>query len=611
MRWHLGVAGAVVLFASTLATWPGLGYDVARWPAVAIGTALLLAEGALLAYKRRDDLRPEGAWMWAGGALLVAHGLSFFAAVNAEAAYATLIPVAAGAAAFWAFARGWVPGRTHATMLAVTAGVALVVAVIGIGQWGSPLTGTPPGPPGVAVSTLGNPNYTGAFGAIVACVCIGGATLRTATAVRAVCLFGAVLSSVLVAVSQSRGGLVALAIGVVVAGILLSMRRDWKLLAVCVLVLAGAAVANPARIPKIFERDASAKVRIGLWKGSLKLARAHPVIGCGAGNFQYQFPPHRDAEEFTITNPSGDEVREAREPHSTWFLVFTETGPVGFAALLALVVLAGIVILRGIRLADASTAALLVASGGGLAAWSVAGVFNTLHEFAPFDILAGALLGVVAHTEARSSPTRFPNFAARGAGVLGAAFLFISSLQHAVAERRYAEAREDARALPGVLALQPGHWQTREHLAAYLRSLREHRQAVIEYERVLEVHPWNLNALNNAGVCSFLLGDTARGGRFLLRAIETQPNDWRPHYNLGVMTDDRALLLKAQELGASSDRVFLSLFEAALRANDADEAVKYLKSARAGGVQVFRTVAARHPDLVRDPRFADYLTEEK
>ncbi len=134
---------------------------------------------------------------------------------------------------------------------------------------------------------------------------------------------------------------------------------------------------------------------------------------------------------------------------------------------------------------------------------------------------------------------------------------------------------------------------------------------VLEYELVLQVHPWNLNALNNAGICCFLLGDSARGGRFLLRAIETQPSDWRAHYNLGVMTDDHALLLKARDLGAPAERVLLSLFEAALRANDADGAVQCLKHARTAGVQVSRTVAARHPDLVRDPRFAEYLTEEK
>jgi len=588
---HLAAAGLILLLASPLVTWPGSGYDTPRLPVVALGAAALMAAGAWRSLRGEPDPRPGRAWAVLAGLFLAAHALSLLAAINAQAAVAALLPVAAGLALFWALARGWVP-REHAP--AGVAVLAIAFAAVGLGQWAWSVP---------AVSTIGNTNYSGGFAAILACFCAGAAVRAGPGRLRLLCGAAAALAAALVAASDSRAGMVGLGAGVI--AIALSARGRVALV-VCALALAASAAALAAH--RRSPLNDTSRVRIGLWKGAAGLAAAHPVVGCGAGNFRYAIPPHRDDAEFELSNRmQGERGVEAREPHSTPLLVLSEKGPLGLAAFLGLL---GLGLWRAFTLR-------LAAPLGGLAAFAAAGLFNSLHEFSPFDLVAGAMLGLAAAEEPEKRGPWRPEAGLRGAGALAAVALLVLSSLDLVAERRFVAAMETAPTaqerligLQRVLAIREGHWEARYQVGYVLMAARRGADAAREFERVLRAHPNSLNALNSLGVCRAEAGDAAGAVEALRRAESLQPNYWMTLYNLGIITQDRERILRASQINPRHGKSYYFLGSMAL-ATSRREAAEWFRKAKASGVNVAAELRAAHPELERDPLFDEWFREEK
>ncbi|MBI2932048.1 MAG: O-antigen ligase family protein [Planctomycetes bacterium] len=562
----LPILGSLVLAVSPLVTWWGFGYDALRLPLVALGTAMLLAGGIV---GRKVGVWPSLPWILAAGAYLGAHGLSAVLARNGGEALPALLPVTAGVAVFWAVARGRVP---QAPLVPFIAGMAALFATLGLGQR---LGGLP------AVSTLGNTNYAGALSAILTCFCVGGVLSEGSRRLRLFCAASALLGAAHVAVSQSRGAMVGLAVGLVAVG-LWGLRHGprWAV-AACALPAVLAAALNLPRVRQIVDpRDETARVRFGLWKGTLRLARDHPVAGCGTGNFRFEFPPYRDAEEFEISSRSTPEAFiEAREPHSTPLLVLAETGPVGLAGYVGLVVLGVMGALRSSRLA---------APLGGLAAFAAAGLFNSLHQFSPFDVLSGALLGWVAAADARERPGGRASAWMCAAGTIVALIWGWKAVGAAAAERHFwsamAQARDVERRVLGLqaaLRARPDHWQARTELGVVYMHAGDFAGAARELRGALERHPNNVNILTLLAHCAYENKEPPENVERLFReALSLQPNYWRTHYNLGKMA------------------VFEGRYE---------EAVEWFRGARACGADVGRRLRQTNPELEHDPRFREFF----
>lgn len=202
--------------------------------------------------------------------------------------------------------------------------------------------------------------------------------------------------------TESRGGLVALAV-VMVASLVLAGRWRPKVLVVA-LIVAGlgvtyySLVATPESLSRITGFFAGGGTgRTDLWTIATQVIGDHPVLGVAAGNFQVVEPTYAygtlniTSVEFVVDTP--------KVVHNTYLELWAELGFFGLAAFLVLVVGALVVGGRGLRLvvdsedrtSEALARGLLVGYVGILAAlvfisgqyekqfWLLLGLLSALH----------------------------------------------------------------------------------------------------------------------------------------------------------------------------------------------------------------------------------------
>ncbi len=553
-----------LLLLSPLFEGPGFGFDILRLP-------LTLALAALL------PLAVPGR---AGGALLAVlavQALSLAATSDLSAGLAVVLATAAGAAAYAAARRASLQDLPR--VLAGVAGVLLAVAAWQ--RW----KGLP------AASLLGNPNYAGAFAAMLFCALAG---LRHWP--------GAGAAAVLLALSGSRGGLVGAGAGALVLSLLLwreGRRREAVAASSILLVAASLGVAAaPSRFLSE-ERLDTASVRLGIWKGALRMGADRALLGAGAGGFQVAFPPYRSAVEARITtrdNAGG--YPEVEDAHSSWVQSFAEGGIPGALAWLAL---AAMSLLRAWR------------AGPGQAGWSgvvvaylAAGAFNTISAHAAHAVLFGIALGVLEGASERP----LPRPAAWSASVLLAAGALWSAgrIPDDLAYHAAPDAEDRAAALRAL-----GDWRARFRLGQELDRQRRYPEAADAYREVLRTRPFHAAALTNLGVAMLNAGEMAEGERWLLQAREFAPHYYMTHFNLGRLrrlqgriSEARSEFDRAAALNAGHGATHYGAGETCLAEGDVPGALPHLRRARETGFDVGAALRRDHPATSGDPRLAEF-----
>ena len=255
---------------------------------------------------------------------------------------------------------------------------------------------------------------------------------------------------------ESRGAYAALAIGV---GVLLAPR--WRLL----LVAAGIAVllASPYLT--------SGHDREHYWRVALHDARAHPVLGSGAGTFVNAWTRDRDIP------------MQTREAHSLYIETLAELGPIGLALVLAVLAIP-IAATRRPDLAAAVGAYAVAATVD--FDWELAGVTAPV-------ILLGAL--AVAGPQPRRAPRRVLVPAATLVAV-AAALAYTGNARLAAAQdaaRRgdFARARSEAHAASRWMPYSPDPWivigDVTHDPAAYRRAIELDPADWILWQRLADV----------------------------------------------------------------------------------------------------------------------------
>jgi tetratricopeptide (TPR) repeat protein len=187
------------------------------------------------------------------------------------------------------------------------------------------------------VSTLGNPNFAGAFFGITLPL---GAVLALTERDRRNVVFG-LLALIVIGwiVTRSEGGWAAGIAGLAVAGgIIFSQRVRWArmagiaaagLIAVAVIGVVVAAIASEGSdtLPDTAERRAE------WWQGAFKMGADAPIVGRGPGTFALEHSRYRTFEDvvqvsFDITD----------DPHSVPLAFFAGAGLLGLAGLVAAIV---------------------------------------------------------------------------------------------------------------------------------------------------------------------------------------------------------------------------------------------------------------------------------
>jgi tetratricopeptide (TPR) repeat protein len=345
------------------------------------------------------------------------------------------------------------------------------------------------------VSTLGNTNYAGVLAAVLAITGLAAAIFQRGW--RRVPGIGALVLGVLhVGATGSLAGRIGLGAGCAAFAALLVLRHGWKPVVAIPFVILVAALAPAAKRVSDVARgeDRTGNVRLGLWKGTAKLAAAHPILGCGTGNFRMEFTPYRDAAERKLSHEGrGLGYVEAEDPHNSYLAVLAESGPVALIAIGAMLALA---IAGGIRAAK-DPAGLAPAAAAGLIALAVSAMFNSLSSHLPFAVVAGILAGVTRPVAEPLEARRWSLAWAAAAVLLALAPLpwFAADLQYRAAMHT---SRPDERLVHAQRAVDalPGHWEARYQIAKCWRAMGQGEgSAQVALREVLKLHPHHVPAM--------------------------------------------------------------------------------------------------------------------
>lgn len=399
-----------ILGGSLVALLPVFFVDGFHDPFTASKLIPLIALGVpagLLLSPRREGHDPLDRWRRA--AMVLAPTWVLAAWVQGPADPYPLVLIASG----WiflsigaSFGRSASGTRRLVTLVAASAAPVLVVGVLR--RYADVLTFIPDRDDVALAATIGNSNELAEFAAPVAVL----ALLLPATGRR----WGwplAAAAAILTALSESRGGMLGLALGgaVTVIALLRVGARPARSTAIVsgaalALGLVGAVAVSPGRVSSVVDLDHPTNVvRLGLWDASLGLWRDNPLLGCGAGRFEAAIPPYRHLAEWELSGFGS----VAESPHNELLWLLATGGILG----LATIVVAVLLVLRSCRdarrTAETSDSRVIIAACQGcLAAFAVtAFVRSPLHH--PAGVMAPALAtGVLAAWAGRGQPDRRP-----------------------------------------------------------------------------------------------------------------------------------------------------------------------------------------------------------
>lgn len=189
--------------------------------------------------------------------------------------------------------------------------------------------------------------------------------------------------------TESRGAIVAIGFGMLVLMATMTTRQMaiTALLGIAVIVAVGATASDDLldRIRTIGEVategsdvDKSTEGRLASWRVAYELAKQHPVLGVGPGNFNTYYQDTALQHGLIFRG-------EGRSAHSLYLEFLAEQGVVGLGLFLIILALGARNIIRGVaharRTGDSELAGLLGAFGAGLAAYLMAMAF--LHDSFP------------------------------------------------------------------------------------------------------------------------------------------------------------------------------------------------------------------------------------
>lgn len=140
------------------------------------------------------------------------------------------------------------------------------------------------------------------------------------------------------AATESRGGLIAAVVALVAALVLMRGRRA-PLIAFLGLLVGMAALwfaVNPAAWSRITAFDAQGNGRSDLWNVGWRIAKDHPVVGVGLGNFPVKAPNYvRQPGQLEFVNLIAERPLVA---HNVYLQLLAEAGIVGMAIFLLLLI---------------------------------------------------------------------------------------------------------------------------------------------------------------------------------------------------------------------------------------------------------------------------------
>jgi hypothetical protein len=252
-----------------------------------------------------------------------------------------------------------------------------------------------------------------------------------------------------------------------------------------------------------------ARTRLGLWRRTWAMYRAHPLAGVGPGNFAVLFPRYAEpgAADDGVLSPG----LAPRRAHDDLLERLAETGPLGLAALLALYATAGAAAIRRARRArgadDPAGLAFIAGCAGALAAFVGCGLTGFPMAMPATLFLLAVALGGLSAPEQSAEVSPRPRSLGNAGWMLGAALVVLG-----------------------------GVWCARRLTASYLLARGEGalhegdaRRALADLDRAGRVAPGDFPVALAAATAASRAGEPATAGARAERALAIEPfspNAW-------------------------------------------------------------------------------------
>jgi len=533
-----------------LKSWAHFRYDCTLpWPEMVLAAGLVVSAGLLLRVTARARIEEETAVVFLPRAVilpLLAVMLSAVASTrfskHPQFGLMLLPRLAGNLAIFLLAARApddRLAGLCRGWML-----VAVVVAGNGLLRLGSEPE---------FISTLGNWDFLGTYlaASLVIMVSYGGAwsVLGSLIVIGAMCF------------CRSRGAWLALAaVGLLwFLGFRNRFFRQWQT-RVVITVLALAVVALLAR--SYVQQQWRTDVRPVIWKATLEMIAARPILGHGLGTYVVAYPRYRLPSYFL--RPKATNVTD--HAHNELLEIAAEQGLIGLAATLWLWTTAVWCGFRACRRLDGGERRCLWGIYGAMLLLMLHGLVDVDLRYLPNQGLLWLLMGLVVGADA--TPLRWRRIAVYtgpvrwciavvclvfGVWITLAAVVRPVSADLQDRRARIAEEGGDLRAAVqhagNALLLDPFRLRTRYLLAGALSRLPEpeaHEAAIEQCLRIEELAPDYADVTYNLGQLHHLAGRPAEAVTYLRRAVEINP------YNV----DRRIALASAlHEMGQNDEAV--------------------------------------------------------
>ena len=184
----------------------------------------------------------------------------------------------------------------------------------------------------------GDPNEQAAAFVASMFLLIGLFSIYRRRAVRIWLVLAFVLMGVGFFATQSRGGLIALAVATT-AALIVAPRQRGRILGLVVLVAVAGVVlvaSKPGALTRITDVGGGTSGRSDLWRVAWHVFRAHPLVGIGTGNFEVV------EAHYVLMPGSISRIQYLTDVphlvHNTYLQLLAETGLVGLAGYLAVAI---------------------------------------------------------------------------------------------------------------------------------------------------------------------------------------------------------------------------------------------------------------------------------
>ena len=298
----------------------------------------------------------------------------------------------------------------------------------------------------------------------------------------------------------------------------------------------------------------TAHIRTLLWENSLSIAKDHPFLGVGSGNWQIHFPKYgmNKFDEYSIKNG----MITYQRPHNDFLWVLSENGIIGLSIYLLIFISSLFYLWRLMNFqTDSKIKKTYALFFSGIIGYMIISFADFPLERIEHQVILLLIFSFTtahyfeAFKNSKKETTNFPSFS-----IFILLFFITVFLSLIVSLKRYSGEshtrimknfhhksnwtqmiKEADRAINFCYQIDPMSAPLEWYKGVALFSLGNYELALTSFEKANEIHPNNMHILNNLGTCYELNKEHKKAEAFYLKALSISSEFDEARLNLAAV----------------------------------------------------------------------------